>query len=69
MCRLRIKMPLNWVASGAQLLGSHESWMTMFESARVVMAAWAIVFADSSNVASGVALFSSTRPPRITPWL
>jgi hypothetical protein len=33
------------------------------------MAAWAIVFADSSNVASGVALLSSTRPPRITPWL
>lgn len=67
-CRLRMKMPLNCVPSGAQF-GSHVSCITLLASASTVMAAWAIAAAESRYDWFGDALFSSARPPRTTPWL
>lgn len=43
--------------------------MTLLESARALMAAWAMVLAESMYDWLGEALLSSTRPPRTTPWL
>lgn len=67
--KLRMKIPLNWVALGSQSSGSQESWMTWLESARALMAAWAMVLAEPIYDWLGEALLSSTRPPRTTPWL
>ena len=59
-------MPLNWVASGAQLGSQLTSWMMWLASQRKPMDAVARVLAESIMEESAAALLSSTRPPRMT---
>jgi hypothetical protein len=57
-----------WLPS-APHSGSHTSWRTPLASVRFAIAASAIVFAMVIYESSPVALESSVRAPRMTPWL